>query len=240
MRWFGNVGMGGEAKGDKISRRNREQKTPDEPKQAIGPQGPAQEPQPVKRNQDLAKVVEQVILRDYSLPCVRVNREFNAFHFNGDTSRYLSQPTVEELETSNKELQSTNEELAEQFTRRGSFPGHFETTEEDKPLRERTEALLYRVSRELLTNISKHAEASDVFIRIDRTDGNIRIVIEDHGKRFDLAQLEEIVHQQQGFGLFSIRERLTHVGGTFALESRIGKGTKVTLIAPLHLASERR
>jgi signal transduction histidine kinase len=43
----------------------------------------------------------------------------------------------------------------------------------------------------------------------------------------------EIIHQQQGFGLFSIRERLTHVGGTFAVESTLGRGTKVTLVAPL-------
>lgn len=137
-------------------------------------------------------------------------------------------------------LEAAVEELAEQFSQRGSFQCHFETTEDEKPLSEQIKALLYRASRELLTNISKHAQASDVFIRIDRTDGNIRIVIEDNGKGFDLAQLEQIIHEQQGFGLFSIRERLTHVGGTFAIESRIGKGTKVTLIAPLHWANERR
>ena len=137
-------------------------------------------------------------------------------------------------------LEAAVEELAEQFTQRKSFQCHFETTEEDKPLSEQIKALLYRASRELLTNISKHAHASNVFIRIDRTDGNIRIVIEDNGKGFDLSQLDGIIHQQQGFGLFSIRERLTHVGGTFAIESKIGVGTKVTLIAPLHLANERR
>lgn len=137
-------------------------------------------------------------------------------------------------------LEAAVEELAEQFTQRGRFQCHFEATEENKPLSEQIKALLYRASRELLTNISKHAQASDVFIRIDRTDGNIRVVIEDNGKGFDLAQLEQIIHQQQGFGLFSIRERLTHVGGTFAIESKIGKGTKVTLLAPLHSANERR
>ncbi len=130
-------------------------------------------------------------------------------------------------------LEAAVEELAEQYAQRGSFQYHFEATEDDKPLSEQIKALLYRASRELLTNISKHAQASNVFIRIDRTDESIRIVIEDDGKGFDVTRLEQIVHEQQGFGLFSIRERLTHVGGTFAVESTPGKGTKVTLVAPL-------
>ncbi len=130
-------------------------------------------------------------------------------------------------------LEAAVEELAEQLAQRGNFQAHFEATEDDKPLSEQIKALLYRASRELLTNISKHAQASDVFIRIDRTDGSIRVVMKDNGKGFDIAQLEQIVHRQQGFGLFSIRERLTHVGGTFALESEPGRGTRVTLTAPL-------
>ncbi len=135
-------------------------------------------------------------------------------------------------------LEAAVEELAEQFAQRGEFQVHFEATGDDKPLSEQIQALLYRASRELLTNISKHAEASNVFIRIDRTDGNIRIVINDDGKGFDIARLEEIIHQQKGFGLLSIRERLTHVGGTFELESQPGQGTKVTLVAPLRQGSQ--
>jgi PAS domain S-box-containing protein len=130
-------------------------------------------------------------------------------------------------------LEAAVEELAEQYAQRGGFQCRFEATEEDKPLSEQIKALLYRASRELLTNISKHAQASNVFIRIDRVDESIRIVIKDDGKGFDVARLEQVIHQQQGFGLFSIRERLTHVGGTFAIESAPGKGTKVTLVAPL-------
>jgi PAS domain S-box-containing protein len=130
-------------------------------------------------------------------------------------------------------LEAAVEELAEQFAQRGGFQYHFEASGEDKPLSEQIKALLYRASQELLTNISKHAQASHAFVRIDRVDENIRIVIEDDGRGFDIARLDEIVHQQQGFGLFSVRERLTHVGGTFAIESTPGRGTKVTLVAPL-------
>jgi signal transduction histidine kinase len=59
------------------------------------------------------------------------------------------------------------------------------------------------------------------------------MVIEDDGRGFDVSRLEQIAHEQDGFGLFSIRERLTHVGGAFVVQSRPGEGTKVTLVAPL-------
>jgi PAS domain S-box-containing protein len=130
-------------------------------------------------------------------------------------------------------LEAAVEELAEQFAQRENFRYHFEATEENKPLTEQVKTLLYRAARELLTNIVKHARAPDVFLRIDRTDGDIRMVIEDNGKGFDTAQLEQGLEQQKGFGLLSIRERLTHIGGTFAIESEPGRGTKVTLTAPL-------
>ena len=60
------------------------------------------------------------------------------------------------------------------------------------------------------------------------------MVMEDDGKGFDTSRLEHVFGQQKGFGLFSIRERLTYVGGAFSIESRPGEGTKVTLLAPLH------
>ena len=47
---------------------------------------------PARPQQDLSKVAEKVILRDYSLPCVLVDEQFNIVHFNGDTSRYLTLP----------------------------------------------------------------------------------------------------------------------------------------------------
>jgi two-component system CheB/CheR fusion protein len=49
-------------------------------------------PQPAKAAQDFTKVAERVILRDYSLPCVLIDEEYNIVYFNGDTSPYLVQP----------------------------------------------------------------------------------------------------------------------------------------------------
>jgi len=137
-------------------------------------------------------------------------------------------------------LEAAVEELAEQFTQREGLRCHFEATEENRPLAEQVKILLYRAARELLMNAAKHAEAPDAFIRIDRSDGQIHVVVEDNGKGFDVSRIEEMIRQKEGFGLLSIRERLTHIGGTFAIESEPGKGTKVTLTAPLHLTKRGR
>jgi signal transduction histidine kinase len=131
-------------------------------------------------------------------------------------------------------LEAAVEELVEQLAARENLRYHFETTEDDKPLTEQIRSLLYRAARELLLNIIKHAEATNVSIRIDRQNKSVRMVIQDDGKGFDVSQLQRTARQQEGFGLFSIRERLTYVGGKFTIESQPGRGTKVTLVAPLN------
>jgi two-component system CheB/CheR fusion protein len=50
-------------------------------------------PRPPKSDQNMSKIAERVILRDYSLPCVLVNQDYDVVYFNGDTSRYLAQPS---------------------------------------------------------------------------------------------------------------------------------------------------
>jgi two-component system CheB/CheR fusion protein len=57
------------------------------------PEADREKPHLVKSKPDVTEVAERVILRDYSLPCVLVDEDFNIVYFNGDTSRYLAQPS---------------------------------------------------------------------------------------------------------------------------------------------------
>ena len=57
--------------------------------------------------------------------------------------------------------------------------------------------------------------------------------MEDDGIGFDISKLEPKADNSKGFGLFSIRERLTHIGGQFDIQSGNGNGTKITLLVPL-------
>jgi PAS domain S-box-containing protein len=95
--------------------------------------------------------------------------------------------------------------------------------------------LLFESVRELLFNAVKHAQTDRVTVELAR-DGNdqLCITVSDQGIGFKPAELERRSKVGQvGWGLFSIRERLTLLGGCFEIESAPGRGTRVRLIAPL-------
>jgi len=131
------------------------------------------------------------------------------------------------------------EELAEQFSNERNLKFSFKNSDEPKPLTEEAKILLYRSIRELLVNITKHADAKTVSVSLTTLNGDIEIIIKDNGKGFDTSKLDGKSSKSRGFGLFSIRERLTHIGGRFDIESRKGRGTKVTLLSPLDLAKNK-
>lgn len=93
--------------------------------------------------------------------------------------------------------------------------------------------ILYRMSRELLVNVIKHAKAKHVHINVNRGPNKIQVVIEDDGvgmrKNFMPGR-----GNTGGLGLFSIRERLLHIGGDMRIVSN-KDGTTVSLLAPLKL-----
>jgi signal transduction histidine kinase len=85
-----------------------------------------------------------------------------------------------------------------------------------------------------LINAAKHAQAEAVRISICWLNDDIRITVEDNGTGFDTARLDRTLRDKPvGFGLFSIRERLTHIGGSLDIQSGSSKGTRITLSAPL-------
>jgi PAS domain S-box-containing protein len=125
------------------------------------------------------------------------------------------------------------EDLAEKFSQERKIPCSFENCHSPKPLAVPVKVLLYRSIRELLINAAKHSGASNIKVSLRRAGDEIHITVEDDGKGFEVSQLGEGMEKPKGFGIFSIRERLDHIGGQFKIESAKGKGTKAILIAPL-------
>ena len=102
------------------------------------------------------------------------------------------------------------------------------------PLPEDVRVLLFESLRELLFNAVKHAHARTVGVSVRRVDGDrLQITVSDSGPGFDPAALEQNGGIGGGFGLFSIRERLSFVGGRVEIDSTPGRGSRVMLIAPL-------
>jgi signal transduction histidine kinase len=125
------------------------------------------------------------------------------------------------------------EELAENFCRTQKLKTFFSNSDEPKPLSDPVKILLYRFIRELLINIAKHAHANSVRISMSKKGQGIEVIVEDDGKGFNISALDAGPTRSKGFGLLSIRERLTHIGGTLDIQSQIDKGTKVLIQAPL-------
>jgi PAS domain S-box-containing protein len=134
-------------------------------------------------------------------------------------------------------LQAAVEELAEQFAECEGFACRVEGPGEPMPIAGQVRAMLYRSVRELLVNVAKHAGAGNVVIALEHDGRSVKVVVQDDGRGFATCTLSEC-SREHGFGLFSIRERLTHIGGKFDIESAEGEGTRVTLVAPLDLGQQ--
>ena len=99
-----------------------------------------------------------------------------------------------------------------------------------KDLDAASRALLYRSARELLHNVVKHSGASRARIETRRVGATVELQISDNGVGFDTSAREQ---PADGFGLFSIQERLKEWNGLFELRSVRDEGTHVTIQLPL-------
>lgn len=86
---------------------------------------------------------------------------------------------------------------------------------------------LYRAIRELVTNIIKHSETSEGQIILSLDDNDFVVEVEDEGIGFDPDMIT------QGFGLFSLQDRILHLSGKLTIDSTPGEGTVVRLSVPL-------
>jgi PAS domain S-box-containing protein len=100
-------------------------------------------------------------------------------------------------------------------------------------LTEDVKLLLFESVRELLLNAVKHAEADSATVDLKQNECQLQIAVSDNGKGFDPKTIPPMGTSSGGFGLFSIRERIALIGGRFNIDSSPGKGTQVTLTAPL-------
>jgi PAS domain S-box-containing protein len=96
-------------------------------------------------------------------------------------------------------------------------------------LPEQIEIALYRMAQEALTNACKHAAPKAVSILIHRNSSEVRLVVEDDGKGFDVDAIVSDKH----LGLVGMRERANLVGGSMTVESSPGHGTTICISVPL-------
>lgn len=90
------------------------------------------------------------------------------------------------------------------------------------------ELTIYRVTQELLSNVLKHAQASEATLQISQNEEEITIMVEDNGLGFSIDP-----DQAKGLGLHSIRERIQKVNGQVKIDAHPKRGTTIILTIPL-------
>ena len=93
------------------------------------------------------------------------------------------------------------------------------------------ETTLYRVTQEALTNVSKHAAASRVWVDLWERDGWVELAVKDNGRGFDAAEWPTRAAEGH-FGLLALREQVQMAGGSFEVVSRPGRGTLIRVAFP--------
>jgi len=79
----------------------------------------------------------------------------------------------------------------------------------------------------------KHAQAHEAVVTMVGKDQSLRMIVDDDGQGFDTHAALEFSQHIKGIGLFSIREWVTIMEGTFSAESEKGKGTRVLITIPV-------
>lgn len=152
--------------------------------------------------------------------------------YTRDLTFQLSPPILYEVG-----LEAALQWLLDEIKKQQQIETGFKEDGQKKPLDDNVRVFLFQAVRELLFNITKHAKAHYAEIQVNRTDSNIQITVEDDGIGFDVELLNHTDRRGKGFGLFNIHERLDYLGGKFRIRLQTGKGTTVTLIAPLQVNS---
>lgn len=101
---------------------------------------------------------------------------------------------------------------------------------EIEPLDCNVQTILFTIAQEAVNNAFKHAQAHTILIRLNRTNDQVTMRIEDDGRGFDLEKIRE---KRGSFGLLTIKERARLVNGTVQLRSAPDTGTSVDVQIPL-------
>ena len=94
------------------------------------------------------------------------------------------------------------------------------------------ELSLFRIVQEALNNIRKHAQATEVRVSAEFTDGRIKLTVSDNGMGFELKDSMDNLPRSGKLGLMGMQERAWLLGGTLELNSAPGKGTTLLVDVP--------
>jgi len=125
-------------------------------------------------------------------------------------------------------LAPTIRRYADAFKEQTGLDINVTITGHERRLEPYLEVMLFRAIQELLGNAARHSQASLVKVVLDMGEDRIRVSVDDNGKGFDPDSLQH----SNSLGLKLIRERTEMLGGSFEIDSAVGKGTRILFAVP--------
>jgi PAS domain S-box-containing protein len=120
--------------------------------------------------------------------------------------------------------------LVQNFTERSGIHCNLALAEADElDLQEPHASAIFRILQESLTNVARHAHASQVEVVLRRVDGAVELKVRDDGRGFSTGD----PRKPNSFGLMGLRERAYALGGTVNIDSRPAQGTRIEVRIPL-------
>lgn len=117
-----------------------------------------------------------------------------------------------------------------EFSRQSGVAADFEAFPEDLNVDPAVGLQLLRIAQEALTNVRKHALATQVYVRLMLNDKELELSVTDNGLGFPPSPKPE---SHRSYGLTSMRERAQSLGGNLAVATRPGQGTRIIVTVPV-------
>jgi len=125
-------------------------------------------------------------------------------------------------------LVPTIRRYADAFKEQTSLDVIVTVTGNERRLEPYLEVMLFRAIQELLGNAARHSQANQVKVMLDMGGDRVRVSVDDNGRGFDPVS----ILKGNSLGLKLIRERAEMLGGSFDIDSAVGKGARISFSVP--------
>jgi two-component system sensor kinase len=124
--------------------------------------------------------------------------------------------------------------LAQDFAHRSGVKVHLDISDHALRLTKDAETAIYRIVQESLTNVARHAKASNVFITMTQTENGFSLTVRDDG----IGLAPGSARKGKSFGLLGMKERVHVFGGAIYMASHADGGTCVEVMLPANVIQE--
>lgn len=131
-------------------------------------------------------------------------------------------------------LAPTLRKYTEAFREQTSLDVNVAVTGTERRMEPYIEVMVFRAIQELIGNASRHSQATTARVLLDMGEHMIRVTVDDNGKGTDM----DAIDQTGSLGLKLIKERVEMLGGSFEIDSAVGKGTRVVFSVPARNAAQ--